>query len=415
MRFGIFLSALAVVASGCTAAMLDRQTVNQTISITDMRYQEVMDNLAVVAHNTGTLPSFALNGGGVSQVTNLVSVEPKTTWDPVGFISQALNVAGKHNPQVQWNFEAATSNVQLAALRYACIWAGCGPEYVDPDGIEYLRAPKRSDIFPTPTCTDTWPPCDAPSPPPAIPHFDVMNRLQQLPPHWLKCGSCRDVDRCACYKAHCCGKYVWVNPPDLKALSDFTLVVLDIATRDPMSLASSPASAQVVVCGDPTAPDPFDPSAPLAPCKCSSDCICAYDPVAPCKKMTPSGEIDVKDCTMPIQDCKGGMSDPNLQVTETWKVFQADSLLCKDLASHGEVPQISCGNYVVYSGDFVVTLPYICKARPAGSPCPQKVPTHHTGPYSTYPSVNPPQSYGAPQFEPPAPYGSHAPQPSYPR
>src|ERR1700693_4864470 len=152
MRAKIALLCLGAFMSGCTADMLDRHTVNQAMSVTDMRYQEVMDNLAVVAHNTGMLPSFALNGGGTPTMTNLVSADPKTTWDPVGFMSQTLNVVGKNNPQVIWNFESVASNIQLAALRYACIWAACGPENVDAEGIEYLRAPRRSDVFPPNPC-----------------------------------------------------------------------------------------------------------------------------------------------------------------------------------------------------------------------------------------------------------------------
>jgi hypothetical protein len=425
MRAGIAWFSLAVLASGCTAAVLDRNTVNQAMSVTNMRYQEVMDNLAVVAHNTGTLPSFALNGGGIPQVINVVNVEPKSTWDAVGFLSQSLNVFGKHNPQATWSFEPIVSQFQLAALHYVCLWAVCGPEYVDSDGQEYLRAPRRTDVFPSDPCAK--PPSNR------IPHFDVMHRLEQLPPHWLKCGCRRDVHSCACYKAKCGDTYVWVDPGDLKALSDFTLVVLDIASRDPGSLAAAIPTAQVVVCGNfrPDS-DPCSACGLGTLCNCMADCKCSFDPIPPAPDTTSSiTNGKPADCSMNVGNCDsrtpkaGEQPNASLAVTETWQVYQADSEICKNATIDCEPPQISCGHYVVYSGNYMVNLPYVCKARPAGSPCPPKVPApiDPIGPYANealrqetynkrYKEANPPQSFVIPQFEPPAAYGSHASPPN---
>jgi hypothetical protein len=364
MRARIGLFTLAFALCGCTAEMIDRHTVNQSMSVADMRYQEIMDNLAVIAHNTGTMPSFAINGGGTPQVTNLVSIEPKTSWDPVGFLSQTLNAAGKYNPQVFWTFEAVTTPAQLTALRYACIWATCGAEHVDPEGREYLRAPQRSDVFPTDPC-----PKNPPAAATAIPHFDVLSRLEQIPPHWLKIGCRKDVHSCACFKANCCGTYVWVDPGDMKAFSDFTLVILDIVTRDPASLAIAKPTAQVVV-SDPLEIDPCNLTVSNGLCDCSQ-CKCSFDPVT----KDPAGK-PTNDCAMVVKPGEpGDQKQPSMHVTETWGVYQRDQRVCQSTPTYPydcAVPEISCGDYIVYSGDFVTVLPYVCKQRPAGRPCPVK-------------------------------------------
>jgi hypothetical protein len=45
---------------GCASTAIEQYTLNQSLSVTDMRYQQVLNDLAEVAHNAGTLPGFAL-------------------------------------------------------------------------------------------------------------------------------------------------------------------------------------------------------------------------------------------------------------------------------------------------------------------------------------------------------------------
>lgn len=58
MRNRIVLALVIAVNGGCTTTSVRDHAVNQALSVADMRYQEVLDNLAIVAHNTGRLPSF---------------------------------------------------------------------------------------------------------------------------------------------------------------------------------------------------------------------------------------------------------------------------------------------------------------------------------------------------------------------
>lgn len=54
-----------------------------------------------------------------------------------------------------------------------------------------------------------------------------------IPQGWFGRRCRRDVPNAACYVGHCCDTYVWVLPVGVKALSRFTLSILDLATAAP--------------------------------------------------------------------------------------------------------------------------------------------------------------------------------------
>jgi hypothetical protein len=211
------LTSLALVA-GCTTVSLERHTLNQALSVTDMRYQAVLNNLAVLANNCGALPSFALTASGVANVSNMVQAESITLWDRAvhGFSKETLSFLGKHNPDQQWTLDPVVSEPQLAGLRCACLWALYGPPPPDSACVALLRAPQFGEVTGY--------------------HLDVARELAAIPPGWLHRGRRRDVPRGACYVGHCHHTYVWVTPDGMEGLSAFTLVLLDIATIDPTSL-----------------------------------------------------------------------------------------------------------------------------------------------------------------------------------
>jgi len=58
MRLWI-LGVVALVYCGCTMLSLERHTVAQNDSAMDMRYREVLENLALIARDPSALPSYA--------------------------------------------------------------------------------------------------------------------------------------------------------------------------------------------------------------------------------------------------------------------------------------------------------------------------------------------------------------------
>jgi hypothetical protein len=235
------LPALLIACCGCTSTSLGQHTVNQAVSIADMRYHEVLDNLAIVAHNQGTLPSFATTNSGSANLTNTISADATTFFSNSvnGFSEELLNVFGSHNPELNWTVDPVVAEPLLEALKYASMWAVCGHPPDAPRAMDLLREPRREDIYG----------CHHADYPGRLNdfHLGVADQLASLPHDWLHIGCLGDVPRSACYKAHCCGTYVWVNPEGMAGLSAFTLIVLDIATIDPTRLIPPIVMAKVEI------------------------------------------------------------------------------------------------------------------------------------------------------------------------
>jgi hypothetical protein len=188
-----------------------------------MRNQEVMNALATVAHNRGILPSYSITSTGFSNVTHTVSMDATTQWTRAArnFSQQVLNVLGKHTPELSWTLDPVADPVLLAGAWDACHWAIFGPFPEGDPGYELLRQPKISDIVD----------CKAESN--RQYHLGAFDELHPIPYGWLGVGPRACVPRGACYTAHCGDTYVWVMPDQLYHLSEFTLVLLDIATIAP--------------------------------------------------------------------------------------------------------------------------------------------------------------------------------------
>ena len=237
------LCVFAIVACcGCTTLALKQDTVTQVMSLPEMRSQEILDNLAVLAHNPGVLPSFEVTTQGTTAVaTTLGPLDAKSTFDVNGFASQALTLTGKHAPTMQWTIDPVTNKPQLDALHCACLWAIYqGPPPDAGHSIEVLRATTIDDVYPRLTYCVRFDAklkkkqlvFDLGTVPTPQPHFAVLDRLAALPPNWLGRGSRSDVPKCACRTAHCCGTYVWVTPEATEAFDEFSLIILDIMDAD---------------------------------------------------------------------------------------------------------------------------------------------------------------------------------------
>ncbi len=217
----------AVQATGCTNLALHRQTLQQAESLTDLRYQEVMENLAMIAANPATLPSFSSIYAGTADVSDTVSGNSVTTLTralskPVGsatnISSESTDVMFSRTVKENWTLDPVVVPEKLRALRAACWWVLCGRESVTGDYDVYLTRyrPKGTPGAP--------PDGDVPGY-----YFDVANRLESLGRCWIHVTDRKGVPANAAYQAHCGTVYVWVAPEDVPQLSEFTLVIQGIA------------------------------------------------------------------------------------------------------------------------------------------------------------------------------------------
>jgi hypothetical protein len=246
MERRILFAISAVACLGCVTAPLERYGLNQSLSTSEMRYQEVMNALAIVAHNRGTLPSYSVISSGTTNVTHTVSMEATTSWTRAAhnFGQQILNVLGKHSPELNWTLDPVAEPVLLQGAWYACYWALFGPLPEGSAGYDLLRKPTIKDIVG----------CDAAE---RNYHLWAFDDRHQIPYGWLGVGPRGCVPRGACYTAHCGETYIWVMPDQMYHLSEFTLVLMDIATTAPTWYAQQKQQATATVdLGMPGSADP---------------------------------------------------------------------------------------------------------------------------------------------------------------
>jgi hypothetical protein len=212
-----FLVLVASACTGCTMLSLERHTLSQSGSVIDLRYREVVDNLALVANNPWALPCYSSIFTGTAQVTDSGELGSKTVLAHMVSASQVVN--GFSSEEVSsnltravlqnWTLDPIVVPEKLEAIRCCCRWVLFGPEAACTNCPGLLASPDQ-----------------APGP---GRHFDVADKLARLPKGWLHVGTWKEVPKGACYKSHCADTWVWVMPDGMQGLADFTLVLQDIA------------------------------------------------------------------------------------------------------------------------------------------------------------------------------------------
>ena len=230
MRSVICVSLLPLMAVGCTSIALERRTLNQVATLTDLRFQQILDDLAATACNAAILPSYAPVGEGTALVQDTMIFDAKTLWARAmggtffkGFVSETFSLTGTRQPQPQWTLDPASETLQLQAMQYAFVWAVCG--------------------CPPPVCSDAEK---------LLQHFQAYDALARMPAGWLHVGTVKDCCGSKCYSGRWGGTYVWVEADGMEGLSAFTLVIQDIATVDLKSLYRQPGAGAVKIkCANP--------------------------------------------------------------------------------------------------------------------------------------------------------------------
>ncbi len=169
---------------GCMNQQL-RLTARRNLNILpDLQYQQVVDNLAAIASNPGSLPYLAVAGHGSVQVTDNGNGTLGLNWNPSALTSTILALGASRNVTGTWSLGTITS----------------------PDKIRSMQTVYERAILGVSEGDDDY--C------------------------WLNIGCRREVPRDACYVGCRDGTCVWVMPEGMSKLSDMTLTIMDIATRE---------------------------------------------------------------------------------------------------------------------------------------------------------------------------------------
>jgi hypothetical protein len=311
MRSVLTAAAVLVLcgAFGCTSTTLQHYTLNQAMMVSDLRYRQILQDLAVIANNAGNLPSFALTANGTANMTHTISIDTATLWAQAvnGFSQETLTGFGQLNPELQWTLDPVVSEPQLQAIKYACLWAIIGPPPPGSPEMELLRSLTIQDVAGCPECKGTR----------SYPgyHFGVAKQLSELSNDWLHVTKKKNIGNDAIYHATCGDTAVWVTEDGMDELSEFLLVILDIASIDPKSLSVQVPTASVVITEKNDAGNKMNDNALMHDFRLSSkermDCY------------GPAGTANTGvNCSEPSDvDARTQMKEAN-KVTETWNVCQ---------------------------------------------------------------------------------------------
>ncbi len=217
MRRAVLLSVLISTLSGCaTHLALRHDTVRTTSTLTDLQYQQVLDNVARFHDDPDTVPSFAVASAGTVSIADQQSAGVSPTYSPTLTFQQqgggALPILSLLFPLTAQR--AVTENWSLTPI-------------TDADNLRRLRCAYRLLVLGE-----------------ATPNYDFCRKqmkeffageeadlVDYYPPRgWYGVGGKKDVPRDACYVGCHCDTYVWVTPEGMNGLATFTMGALDLAT-----------------------------------------------------------------------------------------------------------------------------------------------------------------------------------------
>ncbi len=121
MRQLVIGCSLLIVCSGCTSLQLQRSTINQAGTLSDMQFQQVLNNLAMFAGNPSAIPwQIDIKNGG-SQVADFGSAGLAGSFGRMmGSLAYgAPSVIGSRTVVEQWGTAPVTDDTELRLLQIA--------------------------------------------------------------------------------------------------------------------------------------------------------------------------------------------------------------------------------------------------------------------------------------------------------
>lgn len=256
----IGLSLVAIAVSGCTThRFLDRNVVRQSSTLTDLMYQQVLDNVAMFANNRSALPHLAVIGDGTTQAQDGGTLGANLAWNATTFTGASLPLNGSRQLIENWKLQPVMTAGRIRRLRCAFQLLYGAPMIA----VEPSSPGKRARVVVPEGCVKCVyefvqvgilpAPCPKPSSAPLCVkeddkgqwEFDTDAQAQtyaaelqraiecSFPTGWFCVGTKKDAPRRGCLTGKYCETYAWVAPGAEDALARFTMSVLALATLDP--------------------------------------------------------------------------------------------------------------------------------------------------------------------------------------
>jgi hypothetical protein len=204
---------------GCqTHLVLGDQTVKMTSTLTDLTYQQVLNNVAMFVHNPAALPSIVVFSAGTASIVDQCGYSGNANYAPTlpfrqqgGGALPILTLLFNPNAQRQvtenWTMVPVTDTDHLRRIRCAFQLLVQNAQTTDCDKCQarlvdyYLGDPAFWEC--------------------------------EIPHGWYHTGSKKEVPKGACFVGCYLNTYVWVLPEGLEGLTRFTMTVMDLATGKP--------------------------------------------------------------------------------------------------------------------------------------------------------------------------------------
>jgi hypothetical protein len=209
----------AALLPGClTHQSLRQNTVCASSTLTDLNYQQVLDNVARFVVTPSIMPQFSVVNAGTVTVADQKAANASSTYNPtltfhqqgggaLPILSLLFNPSVSRSVTENWSLAPVTDIDNLRRIRCAFELVVLGGETTDCDNCKELLTKF---------------------------YLGESDRLEcYIPRGWFHVGSKKDVPKEACYVAHCGGVYVWVPPEGMEGLTRFTMTVIDLATGKP--------------------------------------------------------------------------------------------------------------------------------------------------------------------------------------
>lgn len=207
----VTLALACVILSGCTHIALRNHTLQQSRTVTDLQYQQVLDNLAMFSVNPDAMPFFSIPSNGATAVDTTADVTNTTAWGPLGFLQNGLSFKATRKNGGSWTLAPINDPAKLTRMRCAYQIA-VGYHLADDQNACLQCCALIKAWYPNGNNDECGRPCRVP------------------PPGWYCVGGKSDVPKHACYVGRYCDTYVWVVPGGVEQLTLLTLTVLDFAT-----------------------------------------------------------------------------------------------------------------------------------------------------------------------------------------
>lgn len=212
----VLFLAIVVALSGCTEVALRNNTVRTTNSLTELQFQQILDNVARFHENPDTVPSFAVAMAGTVSINDQTGAGVSPTYAPtltfaqqgggaLPILSLLFPFSAQRTVTENWSLTSITNADSLRRLRCAYRLLVMGE--AAPNHAFCVQQMKEFFAGEEAGIADDYPPRG-----------------------WYAVGEKKDVPKNAIYVGCHGDTYVWVTPAGMNELSTFTMGALDLAT-----------------------------------------------------------------------------------------------------------------------------------------------------------------------------------------